>query len=164
MLDATRIVSGDAKSKLHALIYDLVLFALNTGMRRAEVLNLTTKSVKEDTVVIRGKGDRTRIIPLNSTARAIIVKQPRRSEYVFDVPSRNNTSLLFLVTQKISKLSGVKFCFHDLRHAFTTNLLSKGVDFVTIGKLLGHSELRTTFLYSHTDGEKMRRAVESLES
>ena len=163
ILKAAREVSADPKSKLQKLIYDLILFALNTGMRKAEVCSLTTKSVKDDTVVIRGKGDKTRVIPLNSTARAIIARQPRRGEYVFDIPGRNSNNLFFHVSQKIGRMAGIKWHFHQLRHFFVTRLLEKGVDFATISKLAGHSQLRTTFLYSHTNGEKMRKAVESLE-
>jgi site-specific recombinase XerD len=59
--------------------------------------------------------------------------------------------------------TGIGFHFHLLRHYFTTSLLEKGVDFVTIGSLLGHSKITTSLIYFHTDLEGKRKAVESLE-
>jgi site-specific recombinase XerD len=60
-------------------------------------------------------------------------------------------------------VTGIYFHFHLLRHYFTTFLLEKGVDFVTIGSLLGHSKITTSLIYSHTDRERKRRALELLE-
>lgn len=52
----------------------------------------------------------------------------------------------------------IDFGFHDLRHYFTTSLLEKGADLVTIGSLLGHSKIATSLIYSHTDREKKKKA------
>jgi integrase len=64
---------------------------------------------------------------------------------------------------QIRKATGIDFHFHLLRHFFTTALLEKGVDFVTIGSLLGHSKITTSLIYSHTDRERKKRALELLE-
>jgi len=163
VLEAAKIISESPLSQLQKIFYDLVVFGLNTGMRRSEVLNLTWKSVKDDSVEITGKGEKKRIVPLNSAAKEIILKQPRREEFVFDVENRNNASLLHNTTRRLEKIAGVKFHYHLLRHCFTSSLVEKGVDFVTIGAILGHSSIPMSLIYAHTDEERMRKAVEVLE-
>lgn len=161
-LEAAKAISEMPLSKLQEIFYDLVVFGLNTGMRRSEVLNLTWKSVKNDSVEIIGKGEKKRTVPLNKTAKEIILKQPRREEFVFNVENRNNASLFHNTTRRLEKIAGVKFHYHLLRHAFTTSLVERGVDFVTIGAILGHSTVTMSLIYSHTDKEKMRKAVDLL--
>jgi site-specific recombinase XerD len=65
------------------------------------------------------------------------------------------------VTQ-IKKQTGIGFHFHFLRHYFTTKLIENKVDFVTIASLLGHSKIMTSLLYSHTNGEKKKKAVDTI--
>ncbi|MFX1466104.1 MAG: tyrosine-type recombinase/integrase [Promethearchaeota archaeon] len=48
------------------------------------------------------------------------------------------------------------YLFHLHRHFFSTSLVERGVDFITISEILGHSKLITSFVYSHTDREKKR--------
>jgi len=162
VLEAAKTISESPLSQLQKIFYDLVVFGLNTGMRRSEVLNLTWKSVKDDSVEIIGKGEKKRSVPLNSMAKEIILKQPRREKFVFDVENRNNASLLHNTTRRLEKIAGVKFHYHLLRHAFTTSLVERGVDFVTIGAILGHSAISMSLIYSHTDKEKMKSAVDLL--
>jgi integrase len=140
----------------------MVLLALNTGMRKSEILNLKWKDIKEGEIEVKGKGEKRRYIPLNKTTEEIIKKQPKKTEYVFDIPNRNQQDLLRRTVNQVKKRSGVDFHFHLLRHTFTTRLLERGVDLITIGSILGHSKITTSMIYSHTDREKKKRAVECL--
>jgi len=162
ILHASKEISQKPKSPLQKLFYDLVVFSLNTGLRKSEVLNLKWRDIKEDEIIIEGKGDKLRSVPLNPRAKEIIAKQPNKNEYVFDIPNRNQQDLLRRTVNQIKKKTGIDFHFHLLRHYFTTSLLEKGVDFVTIGSLLGHSKITTSLIYSHTDKERKKRAVDSL--
>ncbi|HUU40116.1 MAG TPA: tyrosine-type recombinase/integrase, partial [Desulfatiglandales bacterium] len=65
ILKASKLISDDPKTPIQVEWYDMVLLAINTGMRKGEVLNLKWKDVKDDEIVVRGKGEKTRIIPLN---------------------------------------------------------------------------------------------------
>ena len=98
-------------------------------------------------------------MPLNKSAPAILNRQVRRGEYVFDIPTRDRKDLLRRTVAQIAKRTGVDFGFHDLRHNFTTALIEKRVDLVTISAILGHSKTMTSLIYSHTDKEKMKRAI-----
>ena len=163
VLEAAKVIQDAPLSQLQKIFYDLVMFGLNTGMRRSEVLNLTWKSVKDDSVEIMGKGDKKRTVPLNRMAKDIILKQPRREKFVFDVENRNNASLLHNTTRRLEKIAGVKFHYHLCRHSFCTSLMERGVDIVTIGELLGHSNISMSLIYSHTDEQRKKRAVDLLE-
>lgn len=163
ILEAAKVIQDAPLSQLQKIFYDLVMFGLNTGMRRSEVLNLTWKSVKDDTVEIIGKGEKKRTVPLNRVAKEIILKQPRREEFVFNVENRNNASLFHNTTRRIEKIAGVKFHYHLLRHCFTSSLVERGVDFVTIGAILGHSTITMSLIYSHTDEDRKKKAVSLLE-
>jgi len=140
----------------------MVLFALNTGMRKSETLNLKWRDIKEGKIEVRGKGEKRRVIPLNGIAKVIITKQPQKIEYVFDIPNLNQPDLLRRAVNQIKKRTETDFHFHLLRHYFTTSLLEKGVDFVTIGSILEYSKMTTGLIYSHTDKERKKRAVDLL--
>ncbi|MCK4788369.1 MAG: site-specific integrase [Desulfobacteraceae bacterium] len=163
ILLAARAISKKSGSKLQALFHDLVMFALNTGMRKSEVLNLTWDGVKGDIISIRGKGEKGRIVPLNLRAKAIIIRQPRKDQYIFDIPNRHQPDLFRRTIIRIRKETGINFHFHLLRHYFVSILLEKGVDITTIGDIVGHSRKMTSLLYSHTDKERKRKAVSLLE-
>jgi len=163
VLDAAKNISTSPNSPLQRIFYDLCILALNTGMRKSEILDLEWKNIKGDEVEILGKGLKRRTVPLNSTARAIIEKQPKKDEYVFDTPNRHQPDLFRRTIVQIRKRTGVDFHFHLLRHSFTTKLIEKGIDFVTVGELLGHSKISTSLIYSHTDKERKKKAVSLLE-
>lgn len=66
--------------------------------------------------------------------------------------------------ERIRKKTGIDFHFHLLRHYFTTSLIEKGVDFITIAEILGHSKITMSLIYSHTDKERKKKAVDLLVS
>jgi len=158
LLAASRLAS-EARSPLQKVFHSLILLALNTGMRKSEILNLKWRDIKGDFIRVRGKGDKVRDIPMNEMVREIIFKQVRRDIFIFNIPNRHQPDLFRRTVLQIRKRTGINFSFHQLRHFFTTSLLEKGVDFVTIGSLLGHSDRMTSLLYSHTNGEKKKKAV-----
>jgi len=162
VLKAAKDIGQEARSPLQKNFHDLCLFAINTGMRKSEILQLKWNNIQEQEVLIRGKGSVQRIIPLNAIALKIIQKNAHRNEYVFNIPNRHQQDLLRRTVNQVKKRTGIDFHFHLLRHYFTTKLIEKGVDFVTISGLLGHSKTMTSLLYSHTNGEKKKKAVDIL--
>jgi integrase len=112
--------------------------------------------------MVKGKGERARSVPLNKAALKVLSRQQKRSNYIFDIPNRSQKDLFRRTVNQIKKKTGIDFHFHLLRYFFTTSLLEKRVDFVTIGSILGHSKITTSLIYSHTDREKQRKAVELL--
>jgi len=162
LTEASRIASKPL-SPVQRVFHSIIILAINTGMRKSEILNLKWKDIRTDTVRIKGKGDKLRIVPLNETSLAVITKQPRRDEYVFDIPNRHQPDLFRRTILRIRSKTGISWHFHQLRHYFTTKLIENSVDFITIGSLLGHSSRMTTLIYGHTDKDKMKKAVDLLE-
>lgn len=162
ILEAARKISKNPKSELQKAFVDIVILALNTGLRKSEILNLRWKDMKDDEIEVVDKGNRRRMVPLNTAAREAISRQPRRTEYVFHIPNRSQHDLLRRTIIQVRKATGVDFHFHLLRHFFTTTLIEKGVDIVTISSILGHSKMTTSLIYSHTDKEKKKVAVEKI--
>jgi len=163
LLKTAKGISQNPKSPLQRDFYALCLLSLNTGMRRGEILNLKWRDIKGEEVVIKGKGDKMRVIPLNAIALKILQKQAQKNEYVFNIPNRNAVSVFTRTTQRIKRETGISFHFHLLRHAFATRLIENGVDIITISKLLGHSKYMISLIYSHTSAERMKAAVHLLE-
>ena len=138
---------------------DILLKILELGNDALKNLS----QVNIDEIIIKRKGGKVRSVPLNPTALKIITKQPKKDRFIFDIPNRAQPSLLVRTINQVKKKTGIKqFHFHLLRHYFTTSLVEKGADFITISKILGHSKLTTSFVYSHTNKERKRRAVDLL--
>jgi len=163
IIHAARKISREPHSSLQRSFYDVCMLAINTGMRKSEILNLKWEDLNEDELLVNGKGDKIRYVPLNPKAKAIIMRQPRKTEWVFDISNRHQPDLFRRTVGQIRKKTGVDFRFHSLRHYFATKLIGNGIDFVTVAELLGHSKISTSLIYSHTDKERKKKAVEALE-
>ena len=93
VIKASREISKEPQSPLQKVFFDLVILSLNTGMRKGEILNLRWKDINTNELMVKGKGDKVRSVPLNKTAKGIIEKQPKRMEYVFEIPNRSHQDL-----------------------------------------------------------------------
>jgi integrase len=140
----------------------MIRLAVNTGLRKSEILNLRWVDVRGDAVTVKGKGERTRTIPLNDEARRVIGRQTRRDAFVFSAPPMDLTSTFRRTVEAIRRGAGLDWHFHLLRHYFGSTLLAQGVDIVTVGSLLGHSRITTSLIYAHTDEKRRREAVARL--
>ncbi len=144
----------------------VVLLALNTGMRRGEILSLRWGDVSDDELVVRGeiaKSAQTRVIPLNLESQRIFRDWDSLGEWVF--PGKEETPLTtikksWMAIREAADLPTLRF--HDLRHTFATRLLQKGADIKTVSALLGHADIATTTKYLHATDESKRKAVELL--
>jgi len=162
ILRVSKEISQDFRSPCQKLFYELLGFLLNTGLRKGELLNLKWKDLKGNEITIKGKGDKVRVIPLNEIAMDIVTKQPRKSEFVFDIPNKDKKDLFRRTVGQIRKRTGIPFHLHLTRHWFATKLIENGVDFITVSSILGHSKVTTSLIYSHTSAERMKKAVDSL--
>jgi len=161
--EAARQISAKPHSKLQAAFSALVELALNTGMRKSEILNLKWTDIKDGEAYVQGKGERVRKVPLNRAALDIVEKQPQIVEYIFNIPNRRQPDLLRRTVLMAGRLAGVSWHFHLLRHRLASDLLERGVDVVTIAAILGHARPSTTLIYSHTSRERKRTAVDLLD-
>jgi len=145
----------------------LVFFALNTGMRQGEILNLRWQDVdfKNQLVMVRhSKAGKPRFVNINTELTDTLKRMPTVSDYVFGTPKgRANFTLYRKPFETAVKTAGLgNFRFHDLRHDYASTLVMKGIDLKTVSELLGHATTQMTERYSHLSPAHKRAAVELL--
>lgn len=151
----------------------IVVMALNTGMRKGEILNLKWENIdlKNGFILLnqeQTKNAERKEIPINSTLRESLLSITRRLDisYVFYNPltgkQYDNVARSF---HSALKRAGIRdFHFHDLRHTFASQLVMAGVDLATVRELLGHKTLTMTLRYSHLAPSHKVKAVDLLDS
>ena len=139
--------------------YLLLSLAYGAGLRLSEARNLKVKDLDfhEGVLTVRqskGQKDRVTIIPRKILGHlGVFVEQKEVNDYVFE--SERGGPLSARSVQKIFENSKRKAgitkdaTFHSLRHSFATHLLENGTDVRFVQELLGHSNIRTTQIYTH---------------
>ena len=152
----------------------LVLLALNTGLRRGELLGLTWAAVnfgaKILTVVAEtAKSGHTRRVPLNAEAFDVISiwherqDKPASESPVFPGPDGERMKRIDSAWRSLVKAARISdFRLHDCRHHFASKMVQAGVDLYTVKELLGHSEITMTERYAHLAPDNLRIAVEKV--
>ena len=153
---------------------DLVEMALNTGLRQMELLTLEWNQInfKDKLLILDNrnhltKSKKIRTIPLNIRALQILTERERNknSNFIFtylkEPIKQDFISKTFKKFVKKTKLND-KLNFHSLRHTFASWLVQKGVSIYEVSKLLGHSSISVTEIYSHIRTDDLRTAVDRL--
>ncbi len=152
-------------------LHPLIVLALNTGLRRGELLALTWADVNLTTrlLSVRGataKSGLTRYVPLNEEAVTVLQTwkpSPICEGFVFPGPTGERMESLKTAWKKIATAARLDdFTFHDLRHTFASKLVMAGVDLNTVRELLGHADIKMTLRYSHLAPEHRAAAVAKL--
>ncbi|MEM7731581.1 MAG: site-specific tyrosine recombinase XerD [Pseudomonadota bacterium] len=155
-----------------------------TGMRVSELVSLPLSSVRGDPemLLVRGKGNKERMVPLSHTAKealaAWLAHRDREDELArkedkplsaFLFPSRGKSGHMTRVNfynlikslAAHAQVNSDTVTPHTLRHAFATHLLAGGADLRTIQTLLGHADVATTEIYTHVLEDRLRDLVET---
>ena len=148
-----------------------------SGLRVSELINVKISDIDLENAIIRtiGKGDKERIIPLGDYAICAIkiyMDGYRESllingvnDYLFINNHGNKMTRVgfFKIIKKLAREKDIKTNFspHTLRHSFATHLLDAGADLRSIQELLGHSDIKTTQIYTHVSREKIRQDYEN---
>lgn len=154
----------------------IVLFAKNTGLRRANVVNLEWSQVDlEQRMVILDaevmKNSEHFGVPLNDWAWEVLLAQQERpsvrSQFVFcksDGVAYTPWGVTRAFKRACRKAGCPDFRFHDLRHDFCSQLVQRGVDLYVVKELAGHKDISTTQRYAHLSPAKLKSAVAVLVS
>ncbi|MBQ1725618.1 MAG: tyrosine recombinase, partial [Muribaculaceae bacterium] len=146
------------------------------GLRVSELVNLQLSNifVDEQDVVVLGKGDKQRVVPISAVALkeiAAYLEQTRSHQ----VTKRGCENILFLnrrggqlsrvmvfyIVKQLCELAGVRKVVspHTLRHSFATHLLEGGANLRAIQQMLGHESITTTEIYVHIDRSRLREEI-----
>ena len=160
----------------------LVELLYATGMRVSELVELPVAAVRGDPrmILVKGKGDKERMVPLSAPAKAAITawltlcdaeddglrKQGKPlPKHLFPGPGTAGhltRQHFYLLIKDIAAAGGVdpgRVTPHTLRHAFATHLLAGGADLRVIQTLLGHADLATTEIYTHVLEDRLKQLV-----
>jgi len=145
-----------------------------TGLRISEALRLRPQDIDSRRMFIHvhsGKGSKDRLVPLSPLLLETLReywRSHRPQGWLF--PSRQaerpmSASVVGLACRRAARAAGVskRVTPHTFRHSFATRLLEAGVDVRTIQKILGHSSLRTTMLYTHVSLGRMQSVANPLD-
>lgn len=155
--------------------FDLVEFALYTGLRQSEQFELEWSRVDLRASFLRihdTKAGKERVVRLNGRAIEVLARQKQRypgSEWVFPAPTkpscpRDGHNFYVRVYKPACKAAGIKdLTWHDLRRSFGSWLIMKGAHSRAVQMLLGHSSSRMMERYAHLSPEYMGNAVDLLD-
>jgi integrase/recombinase XerC len=154
----------------------------SSGLRLSELtgLNLHDLDLLGDQVKVRGKGRKERLVPLGSRASKVLrryleVREQLASRRAAEPPSHDDKQALFLnprgrrltprsvqrIVHRAFEAIGVDgLKTHSLRHTFATHLLDAGADLRAVQELLGHANLATTQIYTHTSVERLKKVYQ----
>ena len=157
----------------------LLEIAYASGLRVTELVSLPTDALNltSETLLISGKGGKERLVPLTFSAMNAIVAYERvridflkgnnTSKFLF--PSRSKQG--YLTRRRLGQLlkelaiqAGLDPTIvspHILRHAFASHLLNRGADLRSLQKMLGHSDISTTQIYTHVQKERLHAVISS---
>lgn len=173
LLEAARRRRGPRGTRLVALLE--LLYA--TGLRVSELIRLPLGTVSRDprTLIVRGKGDKERMVPLGQPARTALaaykacrghfLKAGEASKWLFPSRGRSGHLTRHRVAQMLKALAveaGIdpgKVSPHVLRHAFASHMLDHGADLRSLQQMLGHADISTTQIYTHVAGERLAALV-----
>lgn len=180
LLDGARHLGRNAKDRARNACLMELLYA--TGMRVSELVSLPVSTMRgePEMILVRGKGDKERMVPLSASAQKALQDWLPLRDHVEELKKKKGKAtspFLFPSTGKLGHMTRNRFYLlikeiavfagvspegvtpHTLRHAFATHLLSNGADLRVIQTLLGHADVATTEIYTHVLDEQLRDLV-----
>lgn len=157
------------------LLEKLIIETLyQTGMRKSELCNLQYQHVDFSNMELKlqGKGNKERVVPISETLLAdfsnyLAIRMPQADykEYFFvnQKGKKLNEKFVYLVVNKYLSYvtTKTKRSPHILRHSFATHILNNGAEISKVKKLLGHSSLASTQVYTSANIEELRKVIEN---
>lgn len=190
------------KSNYGIQLYTMLELLYATGLRISELVEMKISDIQkkyrsdglytiDDFLIINGKGNKERLIPINKTAKDALIKyinlresllNGKKSEWLWTTMAtfskdKKDTKVIFKKDNHIarqifalnlkqlaieSNINPEKVHPHILRHSFASHILQRGADLRVVQELLGHSDISTTQIYTHIADEKLRKIVNEL--
>lgn len=181
----TEAPGATAPQRLRALrLYCLLEVLYATGLRVSELVTLPRAAARRDArmIVVRGKGNKERLVPLNEASRQAMAdylaamdaqklekkKNAANSKWLFPSFGESGHLTRQHFARDLKELAGSSGLSprlvspHVLRHAFASHLLHNGADLRIVQTLLGHTDISTTQIYTHVVEERLKSLVRDL--
>jgi len=156
--------------------YVIVEVLYGCGLRVSELVNLKLSNIYADDecLLVTGKGDKQRWVPINPTALHLMLQyiatirrqqkiKPGEENYVFinRLGTRLSRNYIFMFLREAVKKAGIKKTIspHSLRHSFATELVTNGADLRAVQEMLGHEKINTTEIYTHLSRQYLRDTI-----
>lgn len=176
-LDESMALLNNIQSDFFERDYCIITLFLNCGMRLSELVLIDLSDIKSDTLRLIGKGNKERIIYLNTACMEALDRlKTERAK----LPNIKDGKALFLSRKTGKRLSarrvqqivnaclqsagldGKGYSVHKLRHTAATLMYQHGqVDLLSLKEVLGHANVSTTQIYTHLDGAELRKAAQA---
>ena len=141
-------------------------------IRISEMVGMNLSDIRADSILIRGKGNKERVVYLNDSAceainnwlvvRRGIVAIDKNAMFLSSRRKRMSVDAIQVMVKKTLTKAGLDsslYSTHKLRHTAATLMLQNGVDVRTLQELLGHESLNTTQIYTHISNAELQNAA-----
>jgi len=145
---------------------DIIILAVATGLRRSNIRRINMKTdvdfinnrifLKQ----VKGHGKKVCSIPMNGTARQVLMRQTEEAPFDFDFSQAFETAV---EKAGLPKKGDNRVTFHTLRHTFASWLVMNGVSLFDVQKLLLHSKIQTTMTYAHLAPDHLQDSMETID-
>lgn len=174
-IDESKQLLSSVEGQYSARDYAILTLFLNCGLRLSELVGISLNNIKNNTLTVIGKGDKERIIPLNSACieaidnymkvRPVEGVKDKNALFISERKQRISKSTVQYIVKKYITSSGLdpkRYSTHKLRHTAATLMYRYGhVDIRSLQELLGHESISTTEIYTHLDEQQLKNAVDS---
>ena len=150
----------------------LIELLYGSGLRATELVALPRNAIRppQPFAIVRGKGDKERMVPLSPAALRAVAAQlqlvPKESRWLFPSGKAHLSRIrLYQLVKALAGRAGIspdRISPHVLRHAFATHMLQNGADLRALQTLLGHADISTTERYTHVDSARLVATVRGL--
>ena len=149
----------------------IIQFLYSSGIRLSELLNLKREDIDLDRNIINirsGKGKKDRITILSNSIKKDLLKyyskQEFKTKYIFEGrKGKYSKKSVQKILERVGKKNKIRVHPHMLRHSFATHLLEQGTDIRHIQKLLGHSDISTTEIYTQVSNKHLSNIKSPLD-
>jgi integrase/recombinase XerD len=163
--EVSSLLEGEGES-LDQVILELIYAC---GLRVSEVCSLNCFDMGKDTLFVKGKGGKERIVPIADKTKNRILnylnlerrhRQKQDPLFVNSKGKRVSRQEIWAFVKNMAKLKGIEknVSPHTLRHSYATHMLERGADLRIIQELLGHSSIATTERYTHISKKKLKES------
>ena len=160
---------GEVKELLETIpdgiFKNLIYFYLYTGCRRGEALSLEWKNIdlnEERATLTETKSGENRIVPFNGVLSRILKSMDKNGEKPFPFKKDFVTHKFKEYLRNTEIKNREILNIHSLRHTYASHLVMEGIDLYTVSKLLGHSSVKVTEMYTHLVPDHLKAAVKRL--